>query len=73
MSQGNPHRPRRKRGRPQDPARALGLSQGAIRYHGVPCRYGHGGERYVSTGACVACYGRSPVAVVADEFTHLFS
>jgi len=72
MSTGNPHRQRAKRGRPSDPARTLGLSTGAIRYQGATCRYGHTGERYVSTGACVACYGRSHVAVVADDFEGMF-
>ena len=72
MSNGNPHRPRAKRGRPQDANRAKALAERAIHYHGAPCRYGHAGTRYVSTGACVACYGARAVAVVADEFSSLF-
>lgn len=76
MSSGNPQRPRAKRGRPQDPNRAHGLASGAIHYQGAPCRYGHAGTRYVSTGACVACYGVKPLvvgAVARDEFSGLFN
>jgi len=73
MSTGNPYRQRAKRGRPSDPARALGLSTGAIRYQGATCRYGHAGERYVSTGACVACYAPKPfVDVQADNFAAIW-
>ena len=28
---------------------------GATHYQGRPCKYGHSGERYASTGACVEC------------------
>lgn len=66
----NPHRPRPKRGRPQDPQRNAALASGAIRYMSrKPCRHGHKGERYVSTGACVACYS----ADRADEFSDIFN
>lgn len=58
-----------KRGRPQDPQRNAALAANAIRYQGKPCRKGHSGERYVSTGACVACHG---VAVTPDEYANLF-
>ena len=29
--------------------------QGLVRYMGKPCKRGHVGERYVSTGRCVEC------------------
>lgn len=28
---------------------------GALVYNGKPCKYGHPGLRYASTGACVEC------------------
>ena len=28
---------------------------GQTRYHGSPCRKGHGTERYTLTGVCVVC------------------
>lgn len=28
---------------------------GATHYQGRPCKYGHSGERYASTGACREC------------------
>jgi len=68
MSHGNPNRFRPKRGRPRDATRDAALLAGYLFYAGKPCKRGHGGKRYVSTGACVDCYG---VAVV-DEFASLF-
>ncbi len=43
------------KGRPADPKRRAAMIAGAMRYHGKPCAKGHSGERYTSTGACVAC------------------
>jgi len=34
---------------------------GKVRYHGTPCRKGHGTERYTITGACVICNRESSV------------
>jgi len=66
--------PKRKPGRPADKARATAIATQAIRYQGAPCRKGHNGTRYASTGACVACYAPAvaPVAPVG-EFEGMFS
>lgn len=64
MSKGNPHR-----GRPRDQRRWKALEAGAITYRGNACKHSHDGVRYVSTGACVACYSGK---VSADEFSELF-
>jgi len=42
-------------GRPINAARRAARSQGLRYYAGPECRAAHGGERYVSTGACVEC------------------
>lgn len=69
----NPHRIRAKRGRPQDPAKHEALQSGSLFYAGKPCRKGHAGKRYASTGACVACYSVRPLVDVAgDEFAQMF-
>lgn len=40
-------------------------AQGALTYRGRPCRHGHDGLRYVSTGVCVPCrLGHDPGARV---------
>jgi hypothetical protein len=76
MSHGNPNRQRPKRGRPIDPAKREALESSAIVYQGKPCKRGHSGARYVSTGACVACmagaYRGHSVSSGADEFAALF-
>lgn len=59
-------------GRPRDTIRATALASGAIHYAGKPCRKGHVGLRYVSTGACVACY-RCEALPVADSFSDIFN
>lgn len=41
--------------RPIDPARPAARLLGAVTYDGAPCGRGHGGARYVSTGACLHC------------------
>ena len=71
MSNGNPHRPRPKRGRPIDETRRAAMASGAIQYRGKPCKRGHNGTRYVSTGSCVACHAVLRGAV-ADEFSSMF-
>jgi hypothetical protein len=38
-----------------DTPRLLSKFQGLKRYMGLPCLYGHTGERYVSTKQCVQC------------------
>ncbi len=38
--------------RPRNPGRHIA---GATYYQGRPCKYGHSGERYASTGACREC------------------
>lgn len=63
-------KPRRNRGRPRSDERDIARAMGIRTYDGQPCRKGHGGERYTSTAACVACvagYRR------ADELEQLFS
>lgn len=30
--------------------------QGVTRYHGKPCKYGHGTERFTTNGVCVTCH-----------------
>lgn len=60
--------------RKADRARAAAREAGAKRYHGAPCKAGHDGTRYTSTGACVTCqahhkahwHGR-PVADQPDD------
>lgn len=32
------------------------IAAGATRYHGRPCRYGHGTERKTANGECVVCW-----------------
>lgn len=42
--------------RPKDPARAAALDAGETFYeNGNPCKYGHVGQRYTSSSACVQC------------------
>lgn len=41
--------------RPVDHARTTARRSGAVTYDGTPCGRGHGGSRYVSTGACLDC------------------
>jgi hypothetical protein len=43
------------RGRPVDEARSIAKLLGATKYEGAPCKRGHDGTRYTSTGACAAC------------------
>lgn len=61
-------------GRPRDTIRATALASGAIHYAGKPCRKGHVGLRYVSTGACVACYRGEAAADKSqrDAFADIF-
>lgn len=73
MSHGNPNRPRQKRGRPRNATRDAALEAGYLFFAGKPCRYGHAGKRYTSTGACVECYKGRAVERDADEFESLFS
>lgn len=35
--------------------RMKAAAAGEPHYHGVPCKHGHGTERYTITNACVAC------------------
>jgi hypothetical protein len=35
--------------------RQLAIAQKQTRYLGTPCRYGHSGERWVSSKTCVTC------------------
>ena len=35
--------------------RSAAKAAGLTTYEGAPCRWDHGGERYVSSGACVQC------------------
>lgn len=35
--------------------RAKAKAAGLTTYEGAPCRWDHGGERYVTNGACVQC------------------
>lgn len=44
-----------RKGRPANVARALAVMLGERQYIGAPCRKGHGGNRYVSTAACIDC------------------
>lgn len=64
---------KRRPGRPRDTIRATALASGAIHYAGKPCRKGHAGLRYVSTGACVDCYGKARKGHVADSFNDIFN
>lgn len=60
-----------------NPHRAEARATAKPFYIGAPCRFGHMGERYTSTGACRDCVAaqpvrsRKPVARVADEFSLL--
>jgi hypothetical protein len=75
MSKGNPHR-RPQRGRPRNATRDAATLAGFLYFQGNPCRYGHEGKRYTSTGACVACYaerqGRA-VDLAGDEFAGMWA
>lgn len=70
-----PHRPRPKRGRPRNATRDAAILAGYLYFQGKPCKHGHAGKRYASTGACVDCYAVKPVvdlASASDEFSSLF-
>lgn len=62
-------------GRKPDPARQSAREAGAKRYQGAPCKAGHDGARYTSTGACVTCQARLKAKwhgrPVADEFEEM--
>jgi hypothetical protein len=34
---------------------AAAIAKGEMTFVGGPCEYGHGGERYTSTGECACC------------------
>lgn len=36
-------------------SRQAAIASGALTYHGRPCPYGHGTEKYTSGGNCIAC------------------
>lgn len=52
--------------RPKDPARALATGK---RYQGAPCKKGHTGLRYTSTGSCVDCQQAAKAAWLAAART----
>lgn len=70
MSKGNPNRTRPNRGRPRNATRDAAIDAGYLFFAGKPCRYGHEGKRYTSTGACVACYSHR---AARDEFTDMWA
>lgn len=72
MSHGNPHRIRPKRGRPVNLERQEALESGKRHYAGLPCRYGHKGLRYTSTGACVDCLAGKSDSSGDDMFAYLW-
>lgn len=72
MAKGNPHRIRATRGRPRDIMRDIALASGAKHYTGQPCKLGHCGKRYTSTGACVACVSAYRLSGAEGPFSGLF-
>lgn len=38
-----------------DEARLKAIETGRLKYQGNPCKHGHNGIRYSSTGGCVDC------------------
>lgn len=42
-------------GRPMNAARRAAIDARQRRYQGEPCKAGHDGTRYTSTGACCDC------------------